>query len=59
MDTGEWYYIAVQEASNSHEPEYKDKLVPGLSFNYEKWITYLVPPDWLQLERQWIAAYSR
>jgi len=37
-DPGAWYYLAVQEATNSHVPEFKDKTVPGLKFNYEYWV---------------------
>ena len=38
-DQGAWYYIAVQEATNSHIPEYKTgRIVPGLLFEYERWL---------------------
>jgi hypothetical protein len=50
-DTSAWYYLAVQEATNSHVPEYKDETVPGLSFTYEYWQEMLENPDWAQLER--------
>ena len=45
-DPDAWYYLAVQEATNSHKPEYKDKTVPGMDFNYEYWTEMLVTPDW-------------
>jgi len=33
-----WYYLAIQEATNSHIPEYKEgQIVPGLKFEYEYW----------------------
>jgi hypothetical protein len=38
-----WYYLAVQEATNSHLAEYTDKPVPGLRFNYEFWVKMLEP----------------
>ena len=37
-DPDAWYYIAVQEATNSHVAEYKEKTVPGLQFKYEYWV---------------------
>ena len=40
-DTTAWYYIAIQEATNSHMHEYKDKPIPGLYFNYEHWVEML------------------
>jgi len=45
-----WYYLAVQEATNSHVPEYKDKIVPGLRFNYEFWVEMMENPDWAEIE---------
>ena len=38
-----WYYLAIQEASNSHEAEYKEDLVRGLLFGYEYWISMISP----------------
>jgi hypothetical protein len=58
-DQGMWYYLAVQEATNSHEPEFKSKLVPGLAFNYEYWVDMIANPDWLSLETKWQQAYSK
>jgi hypothetical protein len=58
-ETTRWYYIAVQEASNSHEAEYKeDKIVPGLDFEYEFWTEMMPNRDWAQLEKTWSTAYS-
>ena len=38
-DPDEWYYIAVQEATNSHAHEFKaGRAVPGLSVEYERWV---------------------
>jgi hypothetical protein len=54
-----WYYLAVQEATNSHVSQYKDKPVPGMQFNYEHWIEMLPNPDWAALERTWAAANTQ
>ncbi|MCL2548422.1 MAG: S-layer homology domain-containing protein [Symbiobacteriaceae bacterium] len=37
-DPDAWYYLAIQEATNTHDAEYKDKVVPGLLFCYEHWV---------------------
>ena len=50
-DTGVWFYLAVQEATNSHVPAFKDKAVPGLQFNYEYWVAMIPDRDWAALER--------
>lgn len=39
MDTGKWYYLAVQEATNSHLYRYKDE-------TYETWLEMTKDPDW-------------
>ena len=44
-DPGAWYYLTVQEATNSHVHEYKDESVPGLRFNYEYWIEMMENND--------------
>ena len=48
-----WYYLAVQEATNSHEANYKEEKVPGLPFQYEYWTKMMENPDWLALEKVW------
>jgi hypothetical protein len=54
MDPGAWYYLIVQETTNTHTAEYKgDSPVPGLGFNYEFWIAILKNPDWIALEEEW------
>ncbi|MCL2046388.1 MAG: S-layer homology domain-containing protein [Oscillospiraceae bacterium] len=40
-NTSAWYYIAVQEATNSHSYEYKDTYVSGTNTKYEKWVEIL------------------
>ena len=58
-DVDAWYYIAIQEATNSHLYSYKDgQTVPGMQFEYETWTALQQNWDWIQLEKDWIAAYS-
>ena len=40
---GDWFYLAVQEATNSHN--YKHK-----AGNYETWISMKQDPDWTRYE---------
>jgi hypothetical protein len=56
MDTLAWFYVAVQEATNSHLPEYKEKLVPDLEFEYEYWKEMIENPNWAVLEKEWADA---
>ena len=49
-DPSSWYYLAVQEATNSHIPEFKDTPVPSARFNYEYWLEMAENPDWSQFE---------
>jgi hypothetical protein len=59
-DINEWYYLAIQEATNSHEPEFKtDKKVTGSNYHYERWIDIIMDHDWLELEKSWIMRYLR
>lgn len=44
MDTSKWYYLDVQEATNSHGYTRK-------TFNYELWHQMLPDPDWSRYER--------
>ncbi len=39
MDTSKWYYLAVQEATNTHTFAYKDA-------TYETWVELIETPDW-------------
>ena len=39
-----WYYLAVQEATNSHAYERKGEV-------YERWSALNVNPDWAQYQR--------
>ncbi len=43
-DTSEWYYLAVQEATNSHDYVRKDN-------GYESWIALLPVRDWTVFEK--------
>ncbi len=45
MDTTMWYYLAVQEATNSHDYEIKSDNV------HEKWTTIEAPRDWTEYEK--------
>ena len=45
-DASAWYYLAVQEATNSHA--YSDK---SKDDKYEKWITIRDARDWTELEK--------
>ncbi len=44
-DTTAWYYIAIQEATNSHAYEVK------ADGKHEKWISLTQSPDWTALEK--------
>lgn len=44
MDTGKWYYLDVQEATNSHDYERKADYT-------EKWTKITEAPDWAALEK--------
>jgi hypothetical protein len=55
----EWYYLAIQEATNSHLSLYKDgRAISGKMFEYELWADMEDNPDWIQLEKEWIERYS-
>ncbi len=43
MDTSKWYYLAVQEATNSHTFVYK-------ADTYETWVALTANPDWSKYE---------
>ena len=43
---GDWFYEAVQEATNSHTYTRTGTSVPGQSFCYERWTRLLSDPDW-------------
>ncbi|MBE6605768.1 MAG: hypothetical protein E7635_01845 [Ruminococcaceae bacterium] len=43
-DVSAWYYIAVQEATNSHEYKMKD------GRDFEKWTKLVKNPDWSEFE---------
>jgi len=42
-DESQWYYLAVQEATNSHEYDKKNKI-------YEKWTSIMAVDDWTKYE---------
>ena len=50
---GDWFFEAIQEATNSHEYfRTKDKVEKPV-FYYEKWIDLVDNPDWAAMERAW------
>jgi hypothetical protein len=67
-----WYYLAVQEATNSHDYDYHKTagddfedgegntfsyvMVENLNFPYEYWTGYRENPDWAALEKSWAQA---
>ncbi|WP_419011798.1 hypothetical protein [Dysosmobacter sp.] len=40
---GDWFYLAIQEATNSHDYVHKDKI-------HERWTGMNADPDWKQYE---------
>ncbi len=50
MDTTQWYYAQVQEATNSHEYEMKTN---SDGTNYEVWTKMLPIRDWQAFEKEW------
>ena len=50
-DPDAWYYLDVQEATNSHWPGFKDKRVEGTDYYYEYWDEMIDNRDWTELER--------
>ncbi|MBR2736755.1 MAG: S-layer homology domain-containing protein, partial [Firmicutes bacterium] len=54
----DWWYLAVQEATNSHKYIRKGVTVPNLTFEYESWIEMLEMRDWSAFEKEWSDANS-
>ena len=54
----DWWYLAVQEATNSHKYIRKGVTVPNLTFEYETWVEMLEMRDWSALEQEWSDADS-
>ena len=54
-----WYYLVVQEATNSTVPGFHDEMVPGTNFYFKYWAEMLEDPNWLYLERIWAANNGR
>ena len=44
MDTSAWYYLAVQEATNSHEYARKAN-------HHEYWLKLIPNPDWFRYSK--------
>lgn len=63
MDTTKWYYLDVQEATNSHDyeriaNEENDLLSTAVSVGDELWTALLPEQDWSALEKEWADAYD-
>ena len=56
---GDWYYKAVQEATNSHEYVCLPEQAPDQDFCYEDWQKILEKPDWAALEKTLSTANSK
>ncbi len=52
----EWYYEAIQEATNSHDYKRTKDEVEDYGYNYEIWTELLAAPDWAAMEKAWIEA---
>ena len=54
-DKNQWYYCAVQEATNSHKcyrvQEKPSPTLPGVYI--EEWYVVEKAPDWAALEKTW------
>lgn len=52
MDKNAWYYLAVQEATNSHKHQKKNVPDPVRGTFYERWLVVTDPRDWAALEKR-------
>lgn len=50
-NVGAWYYLDIQEATNSHHYQPKKTLVPGKGYHYETWTEFRQLPNWSALEK--------
>ena len=55
LDTEQWYYADMQEATNSHEYQVKKDAQGN---EYEVWTKILPIRDWEALEKEWSDANS-
>ena len=55
LDTGQWYYADMQEATNSHEYQVKKDAQGN---EYEVWTKVLPVRDWEAFEKEWSDANS-
>jgi len=54
-----WYYLAIQEATNSHESEYRVVHTPEHQSGYERWIKTTENFNWQALESVWAQQHIR
>jgi len=52
----EWFYEAVQEATNSHDYKRSKNEVEDRGYKYEIWTELLEAPNWAAMEQAWINA---
>ena len=54
--SSEWFYEAVQEATNSHDYKRSKEKVGDYNYKYEIWTELMEAPNWAAMEQAWIAA---
>ena len=52
----EWFYEAIQEATNSHDYKRSKDKVEDYGYKYEIWTELLEAPNWAAMEQAWINA---
>lgn len=55
--TNEWFYEAVQEATNSHDYKRTREEVEDYGYCYEIWTELEERPDWAAMERTWLSQH--
>lgn len=55
--TNEWFYEAVQEATNSHDYKRTKEEVEDYGYCYEIWTELEERPDWAAMERTWLSQH--
>ena len=53
--TNEWFYEAVQEATNSHDYKRTREEVEDYGYCYEIWTELEENPDWAAVEKTWLS----
>lgn len=55
--TNEWFYEAVQEATNSHDYKRTKEEVEDYGYCYEIWTELEERPDWAAMEKTWLSQH--